>query len=286
MDMKISSLFRVANDVVLVTGGATGLGEMAAQAFVQNGARVIIASRKEEALKQTTDRLNALGPGTCEYQVANLKDKAGCEALVRKINATTDRLSVLVNNTGVSWGAPYEDFPEHGWDKVMALNVKAVFYMSAMIHSLLQRTATMESPSRIINIASVAGLQTLDVTAGDEGGVAAPGHGSFSYGASKAACIHLSKILASKLAPSHITVNCICPGLFPSRMTQFGISNYHNTLLSRQPTGRIGKPSDLAGLVLFLSSSASAHLTGNVLVLDGGSTVSGWGIEKPVLQKI
>ncbi|KAL2842028.1 hypothetical protein BJY01DRAFT_256856 [Aspergillus pseudoustus] len=270
-DLRIRSLFNVRNAVVLVTGGATGVGEMAAQAFVQNGARVIIASRKESALRETTDRLNALGPGMCEYEVADLKDRAGCDDLVKKIKARTDRLAVLVNNTGVSWGAPYDDFPEHGWDKVMALNVKAIFYMTAGLQPLLRAAATVDAPARIINIASVAGIQTIDVTAD---------------GASKAACIHLSKILASKLAPLHITVNCICPGLFPSKMTSFGIAKYRDTLLRRQPTGRIGTPSDLGGVVIFLSSAAAAHLTGNVLVLDGGSTVTGWGLEKPVSSKM
>ncbi|KAL5355582.1 CoA-transferase family III domain-containing protein [Aspergillus floccosus] len=169
---------------------ATGLGEMAAQAFVQNGARVIIASRKESVLKKTTDRLNSLGPGTCEYIVADLKDKAGCDHLVNEVEKRTDRLTVLVNNTGATWGAPYDDFPESGWDKIMALNVN---------------------------------------------------------------------------------------GLFPSRMSNFGIVKFGDTLLRRQPTGRIGSPSDFAGLVLFLSSLGSAHITGNTIVIDGGSNISGWG---------
>lgn len=180
VDMKVSTLFNFNDDVVLVTGGATGIGEMAAQAFVQNGARVIIASRKEAALKETTSRLNSLGPGTCEYEVADLKDKAGCDDLIRKVKARTDRLTVLVNNTGVSWGAPYDDFPEHGWDKVMGLNVKSIFYMASGLDALLRRTATVARPSRIINIAGVAGIQTIDVTAGEDGGVSAPGHGTYS----------------------------------------------------------------------------------------------------------
>lgn len=179
-DMRIPSLFNVRDAVVLVTGGATGIGEMAAQAFVQNGAQVIIASRKEAALKSTAERLNLLGPGTCEYEVADLKDRAGCDDLITKVKARTGRLTVLVNNTGASWGAPYDDFPEHGWDKVMALNVKAIFYMTSGLQPLLQRGATRGAPARVINIASVSGIQTIDVTAGEDGGVAAPGHGTFS----------------------------------------------------------------------------------------------------------
>ncbi|KAF9889013.1 hypothetical protein FE257_007990 [Aspergillus nanangensis] len=275
-DLSVSSLFNFRNYVVLVTGGATGLGEMAAQGFVQNGARVIIASRKESVLKQTTDRLNSLGPGSCEYVVADLKDKAGCDHLVNEVKKRTDRLTVLVNNTGATWGAPYDDFPESGWDKIMALNVKSIFYMTVGLQPLLQVGTNADTPSRVINIASTAGVATGDVTSGEDGGLSPPGHGPFSYGPSKAACIHLSKALASKLAPKNIMVNCICPGLFPSRMSNFGIEKFGDTLLRRQPTGRIGRPSDFAGLVLFLSSFGSAHMTGNVMVIDGGSTISGW----------
>ncbi|KIW31012.1 uncharacterized protein PV07_02697 [Cladophialophora immunda] len=279
-DLRISSLFDVSNHVVLVTGGATGLGEMAAQGFIQNGARVFIASRKESELKKTADRLNSLGPGKCEYIVADLKDKAGCDGLVNEVKKRTDRLTVLVNNTGATWGAPYDDFPESGWDKLMSLNVKSIFYMTVGLHDLLLKGTNADMPSRVINVASMAGIQTSDVTTTGDGGLSAPGHGTFSYGPSKAACIHLSKLQASKLAPLNIMVNCICPGVFPSRMTNFGIQKYMDTLLERQPTGRVGKPSDFAGLVLFLSSKASAHMTGNVIEIDGGSTLSGWRARK------
>ncbi|EXJ66412.1 uncharacterized protein A1O5_10564 [Cladophialophora psammophila CBS 110553] len=279
-DLRISTLFDVSNHVVLVTGGATGLGEMAAQGFIQNGARVFIASRKESELKKTSDRLNALGPGKCEYIVADLKDKAGCDGLVNEVKKRTDRLTVLVNNTGATWGAPYDDFPESGWDKLMALNVKSIFYMTVGLHDLLLKGTNADMPSRVINVASMAGIQTSDVTTTGEGGLSAPGHGTFSYGPSKAACIHLSKLQASKLAPLNIMVNCICPGVFPSRMTNFGINKYMDTLLERQPTGRVGKPSDFAGLVIFLSSQASAHMTGNVIEIDGGSTLTGWRARK------
>lgn len=158
----------------------------------------------------------------------------------------------------------------------MALNVKAIFYTTVGLHSLLTKDATADMPSRVINIASMAGITTVDVTTGDEGGLAAPGSGTFSYGPSKAACIHLSKMQASKLMPHHVTVNCICPGVFPSRMTAFGMQSAMDTLVSGQPSGRVGKPEDFGGLVLFLSSQAGGHMTGNVLELDGGSTRSGY----------
>lgn len=275
-DLSVANLFNFKNHVVLVTGGATGLGEMAAQAFVQNGSRVIIASRKQSELEKTSARLNKLGPGKCEWVVADLKDKAGCDGLVAEVKKKTDRLTVLVNNSGATWGAPYDDFPESGWDKLMALNVKAIFYTTVGLHGLLTKDATAKMPSRVINIASMAGITTVDVTTGDEGGLAAPGSGTFSYGPSKAACIHLSKMQASKLMSHHVTVNCVCPGVFPSRMTAYGMQSAMDTLVSGQPSGRVGTPEDFGGLVLFLSSQGAGHITGNVIEIDGGSTRSGY----------
>jgi len=285
-DLSVSNLFGFKKHVVLVTGGASGLGEMAAQAFVQNGARVIIASRKESELKQVTNRLNKLGPGKCENIVADLKDKKGCENLASEVKKRTGFLTVLINNSGATWGAPYDDFPESGWDKIMGLNVKAIFYLTVGVHDLLAKNATPDEPSRVINVASMAGVSTVDVTTPEEGGMSSPGNGTFSYGPSKAACMHLSKIQSSKLAPLNIMVNCVCPGVFPSRMSNYGIAKFSDKLLSNQPTGRMGKPEDFAGLVLFLSSTGGAHLTGNMIEIDGGSTRSGWrskSVPKPKL---
>lgn len=179
-DLRVSTLFNFSSHVALVTGGATGLGEMAAQAFIQNGARVFIASRKEKELKATSDRLNALGPGKCSYIVADLKDKAGCLALCAELKKQTDRLTVLVNNTGASWGDDYYNYPEQAWDKLYSLNVKNIFYMTVECESLLSKGATKENPGRVVNIASIAGIQTLDVTTGEGGGLSKPGHGTFS----------------------------------------------------------------------------------------------------------
>jgi len=279
-NLAVNNLFNFSNHVVLITGGATGLGEMAAQGFVQNGARVIIASRKASELEKTASRLNKLGPGKCEYVVADLKDKAGCESLVAQVKKKTDRLTVLLNNSGATWGAAYDDFPESGWDKLMALNVKSIFYTTVGLHNELTKGATADFPSRVINVASMAGIMTTDVTTGEEGGLAAPGTGTFSYGPSKAACIHLSKMQASKLMPHHVTVNAVCPGVFPSKMTAFGYESALDTLVSGQPSGRVGKPEDFAGTILFLSSAGASHMTGNTIELDGGSTRSGFRSKK------
>jgi NADP-dependent 3-hydroxy acid dehydrogenase YdfG len=179
-DLRVSTLFNFSSHVVLVTGGATGLGEMAAQAFVQNGSRVFIASRKESELKATSSRLTALGPGTCEYIVADLKNKAGCVGLCDELKKRTDRLTVLVNNTGASWGDDYYNYPEHAWDKLYDLNVKNIFYMTVGMEPLLLKGASAEQPGRVINIASMAGIATMDVTTGEGGGLSKPGHGTFS----------------------------------------------------------------------------------------------------------
>ncbi|KAK3066114.1 hypothetical protein LTR53_017663 [Teratosphaeriaceae sp. CCFEE 6253] len=259
---------------------------MAAQAFVQNGATVIIASRKQSELEKTCQRLNQLGPGKCDFVTADLANKAGCVELCEKVKEKTDRLTVLINNSGATWGAAYDDFPESGWDKIYALNVKAMFYTTVGLNDLLVQGATADQPSRVINIASMAGIMTSDVTSGPEGGLAAPGTGTYSYGPSKAACIHLSKMQASKLMTEHVTVNCICPGVFPSRMTAFGMREAMDTLVSGQPSGRVGKPEDFAGLVLFLSSLGAAHMTGNVLEIDGGSVLSGFKSKKKNQSKI
>ena len=162
----------------------------------------------------------------------------------------------------------------------MALNVKSIYYMTVGLEPLLTKTANANTPSFVINIASMAAITTADVTTTESGGLSSPGHGTFSYGPSKAACVHLSKMQSSKLAPKNVMVNCVCPGVFPSRMTSFGIDKYMDTLTERQPTGRVGKPSDLAGLILFLSSQGAAHMTGNVIEIDGGSTRSGWRSSK------
>lgn len=276
VNLAVASLFDFRKHVVLVTGGATGLGEIAAQAFVQNGARVLIASRKQGELERTAGRLDALGPGRCEYIVADLKDKAGCDALCAEVRRRADRLTVLVNNSGATWVAPYDDFPESGWDKILALNLKSIFYVTAGLHALLTRGATADAPSRVINIASTAGLATVDVTSGAEGGLAPAGTGTYSYGPSKAAVIHLSKLQASKLMPEHVTVNAVCPGVFPSRMSSPRLEQAMPGLLAQQPSGRVGGAQDFAGIVLFLAARGAAHVTGNAIVIDGGSTVSGF----------
>lgn len=270
--LHISKLFDVKGKICLVTGGGSGLGEMMATGLVQNGAHVIIASRKEAALKAVADRLTKEGPGSCEYIVANLGDKAGIDQLCQEVKRRTNKLHILVNNSGTTWGAHFNDFPEkQGWDRVIATNVKALFYVTAGLTDLLAKDSTNIEPARVVNISSVAGLSPV----ADGSALAEEGHGLWSYNASKAAANHLTKSLSITLANQNILVNAICPGPYETPMTKFGFSEHEESLLQAQPTGRTGTPEDIAGLLLFLCSRAGAHITGNTIHTDGGALYGG-----------
>ncbi|KAM5538148.1 hypothetical protein V8D89_008191 [Ganoderma adspersum] len=271
LNFSTSALFGVKGKVAVVTGGGSGIGSMIASAYVQNGAKVYIASRKEEQLKEACDSLNKKGPGSCHYIVADISTKAGCDALANAIKERESKIHVLVNNSGTSWGSPFDDFPEQGWDKVMALNVKSAFYMTSALTPLLAKDASSFDPGRVINISSIASF----VTVVEGARVAAEGTGTWSYGASKAALNHLTILLATTLANKFITVNTICPGVFPSKMTAFGLKQHgEEGLAAGTPFGRIGHPRDMAGVALFLASPAAAYVSGSHIVLDGANAHS------------
>ncbi|KZP13833.1 NAD(P)-binding protein [Athelia psychrophila] len=238
-----------------------------ASALALNGAKVYIAARKEAALKETTNELNGKGADV-HYIVANLADKAGCDGLISEFKKRESKLDILVNNSGITWGGPYNDFPEaKGWDNVMAVNVKSIFYVTAGLTELLAKDSTSYNPAHVINISS-----TASVSGAAEGGLSAAGNGTWSYGISKAAANHLTTTLSTHLVKRNVMVNAILPGVFPSKMTAFGLKTHGSALTERQPTGRVGIPQDLAGITLFLSSPASAHVTGALILLDGGAS--------------
>ncbi|CAE6395523.1 unnamed protein product [Rhizoctonia solani] len=202
VDLSIGTLFGIKGKIALVTGGGSGIGFMIASALVQNGAKVYIASRKEKQLQEAQKALNEKGPGRCEYIVADLGSKAGCEALCGAFKARESKLHILVNNSGATWGAPWEDFPEkEGWDRVMALNVKSLFYMTSGLSELLQKDATALDPGRVVNISSVAGKDPI----AHDTGLASKGQGLWSYNTSKAAVNHLTTTMAVTLAPKFVT---------------------------------------------------------------------------------
>lgn len=256
----MSSIFSIEGKVALVTGGTSGIGYMIAEGLVKHGAKVYVASRKAEACANTAKALSELG--TCIGVAADLSTEAGCLQLVQEIQQREGKLHILVNNAGVTWGAPLEQYPGEAWDKIQNLNVKSAFVMTQQCLPLLEEAATAADPARVINITSVAGQMFGSMQA-------------YAYGPSKAALNHLTKILANELAPRHITVNAIAPGVFPSRMTKFVLQDEQSAELQRKavPMGRLGEPQDMEGLAVFLTSVAGAYVTGNVIALDGGTAV-------------
>ena len=203
----LDKLFSVAGKTALVTGAATGIGRMVATGLVRAGAQVMIASRKGEDCLKVANELNALGgSGHAEGFAGDVSSEAGIAALVAEVKARTQRLHILVNNAGISWGAPLQDFPYHAWAKVFGVNVTAVFHLTRELLPLLDAAASDEDPARVINLGSVMGTQPLADDA-------------YSYTASKAAVHHLTRTLALEFAARRITVNAFAPGPFQSRMT-------------------------------------------------------------------
>ncbi|KAJ7450899.1 hypothetical protein FB451DRAFT_1410212 [Mycena latifolia] len=269
-DLVIASLFNVKGKIVLVTGGSVGIGKMIASGFARNGATVYIAARKESQLKEAVEDMKKVATAEVHYIVANVGSKAGCDALIAEFKKRESKLHVLVNNSGITWGGPFLDFPEEkGWDNVFNVNVKSIFYMTSGLSDYLSKDSTNTDPGRVINISS-----TGSVSPHSEGPLSEAGNGVWSYLPSKAAVNHLTSQLAVKLAPSFITVNAILPGLYPSKMSAFGIQKKGDEMLKGQPMGRFGSPGDMAGLALFLASPASAHITGQHIITDGGARLS------------
>ena len=255
MTLAINDLFSVAGKVAIVTGGSRGIGRMIAEGFVENGVRTYITARKADACAETAAELSK--KGECIALPADLSTKEGREAFVAEITAREAKIDILVNNAGAAWGAPFEEYPDEGYDKVMDINVKAIFTLTRDLMPLLKQGASQQNPSRVINIGSIDGLRvsTMD---------------NFSYGASKAAVHFLTKNLALRLGPKGVIVNAIAPGAFQSNMMNATLEKFQDKIESENPLGRIGSPEDMAGLALYLASNASKYTTGQVIALDGG----------------
>lgn len=253
----LSSLYDVSGRNVLVTGGTSGIGLMIAEGFARAGARVFIVSRKADACAAAQQELSALGH--CESLAADIAKPEGRAAVKHWLSTRCERLHVLVNNAGTTWGAPLESYPDEAWDRVMSLNVKAVFALSRDLLPLLDAAASKADPARIINITSIAGEQSTSIAA-------------YAYGPSKAALNQLTRMLANEFTHRHITVNAIAPGFFPSRMTAYmrQTPEMEAKLATTVPMGRLGDMEDVAGLAIFLASRAGSYMTGAILPLDGG----------------
>ncbi len=261
----MKNLFSIDGKVAVVTGGSRGIGEMIADGFLSNGAKVYISSRKADVCGETAKRLQDKYGGECVSVPADLSGLAGIESLTEAVGSQEERLDILVNNAGATWGEPLDEFPEAGWDKVMDTNVKAVFFLTQKMLPLLRKSANAEDPARVINIGSVDGIKT-------------PVFENFSYGPSKAAVHHLTRVLAAHLVKENIIVNGIAPGPFPSWMLSAGggfggaVEGVDWDSVGRNnPRGRVGTMEDIAGLAIFLSSRAGAFTVGEVITCDGGA---------------
>jgi NAD(P)-dependent dehydrogenase (short-subunit alcohol dehydrogenase family) len=274
--MGIDRLFSITGKVALITGGSRGIGRMIAEGFVAAGAQVYISSRKVEACEQLAAELSRIG--VCYSAPADLSRPEGAEQLADEISRREPALHVLVNNAGVTWGAPLEQYPVEAFDRCWNVNVKSVFHLTRLLLPQLREAADPEDPARVINIGSVDGLRVphLGNVESAEAGEA-PSMENYAYSASKAAVHMLTRHLAHRLAGEHIAVNAIAPGPFESRMTNFllGSEEGRRLVAGSVPLGRIGRPDDVVGAALYLASRAGSYLTGAILPVDGGISTHG-----------
>jgi NAD(P)-dependent dehydrogenase (short-subunit alcohol dehydrogenase family) len=248
----MSALFDVSGKSVLITGGSRGIGAMIARSFVENGARVMIASRKATDCDDFAAELAE--SGECLSVPADLSQVGEIERLADAVVDRFGTLDVLVNNAGATWGAPLGQFPEAGWDKTLNINLKAPFFL---VQALLPALESSAAGASVINIASVDGLSP-------------PPFDSFAYSASKAGLIMLTRHLAAKLGPRNIRVNAVAPGFFATDMTRGVLGGVETKVIESVPLRRLGKPDDIGGLCVFLASRASSFVHGAVIPCDGG----------------
>lgn len=255
---RIEDLFGLSDKTAVVTGGSRGIGEMIAEGLVDAGASVIITARKADALHATADRLNAAG-GDVTAIAGDMATPEGIEAFAAAVKERTDKLDILVNNAGASWGAPLGEYPIDGWDKVMNVNVRGIYYLTEALVDQLRAAGTESDPASVINIGSVDGLRACDLE-------------HYAYSTSKAAVHHLTRQLAKRLAREHVRVNAIAPGPFESKMMAFALSSddARAAIAESVPVGRIGVPDDMAGAAIFLASKAGSYLTGTTIPVGGG----------------
>jgi len=250
----MTDLFDITGKVAVVTGGSRGIGRMIAEEFVRRGVRTYITARKAEPCDQTAKELSEFGE--CISLPHDLSTLDGIDAFVGELSEREKRLDILINNAGAAWGAPFDEFPERGWDKVMDLNVKSLFFLTQKLAPLLRASASAEQPAKVINIASIDGIHNARIE-------------TYSYSASKAAVIHLTRRMAKRLVEDHINVNAIAPGAFASDMNVW-TRDSPDEVATRIPARRVGTPEDMAGVAVYMSSRAGDYLVGITIPVDGG----------------
>jgi len=253
----MNDLFSLQGRTALVTGGSRGIGRMIAAGFLAQGARVCISARKAEACNRTAAELSALGP--CISLPADVSTVEGAQALATAYAAREPQLDILVNNAGAAWGAPFDDFPEKGWDKVVDLNLKSPFFLTQALIAQLRKAAELRT-AKVINIASIDGVSVNPQE-------------TYPYAASKAGLIHLTRRLAMRLIQDNIAVSAIAPGAFASDMNR-DARDHGAEIAAGIPAGRIGIDDDMAGAAIYLASRAGDYVVGATLVVDGGVTLS------------
>lgn len=256
--MSVKQLFDLTGQVALVTGGSRGLGLQMAEALGEMGAKLAISARKPDELAAAKARLEAQGIEVLTI-AADLAKFEQIPGLVDAVLERHGRIDILVNNAGATWGAPAEDYPDAAWKKVMDLNINAMFFLSREVG---KRAMIPQRSGRIINISSVAGL------AGNP-----PGMATIAYNTSKGADINFTRALAAEWGRYNINVNAICPGFFPSKMSQGLLDQIGDQVVARTPLGRLGGEEDLKGVAVFLASAAARHITGQYLTVDGGASI-------------
>lgn len=253
--MDIASLFSLEGRTALITGGSRGIGRMIAEGFVRSGVRVYISARKAEACEATAAELSELGH--CVSLPADVSTLEGINDLVARFREHESSLDVLVNNAGAAWAAPFEEFPESGWDKVMDLNVKAPFFLTQALKQDLV-AASSEHLAKVINIASIDGISLNPLE-------------TYSYHASKSGVIQLTRRMAVELIKERIAVSAIAPGAFASNMNKVA-RDQAEEIKGEIPAGRIGTGEDMAAAAIYLASRAGDYVIGSTLTVDGGVT--------------
>ena len=250
----IQDLFSLKGRVAVVTGGSRGIGKMIAQGYLESGAKVYISARKAGQCDATARELAQYGE--CISLPYDLATVDGCKAFSNDFASREQQLDILVNNAGAAWGEPFEQFPESGWDKVMDLNVKSPFFLTQALHQALKRAASAERPAKVINIASIDGIKLNPLE-------------TYSYHASKAALIYLTRRMAARLVKDHILVTAIAPGPFASEMNR-AARDHADKVAERTPVGRIGRDEDMAAAAIYLASRAGDFVVGDTIAVDGG----------------